>query len=61
MQDPSFAEELTEALEMEMRQNSRQVHEEDLQRRGRLGRWVDAFSYFMLRVGVAITGKSSEY
>ncbi|NYT82104.1 cardiolipin synthase ClsB [Alcaligenaceae bacterium] len=61
VQDPSFAEELTEALEMEMRQNSRQVHEEDLQRRGRLGRWVDAFSYFMLRVGVAITGKSSEY
>lgn len=61
VQDSSFAEELTEALEMEMRQNSRQVHEEDLQRRGRLGRWIDAFSYFMLRVGVAITGKSSEY
>ncbi|MBB5216231.1 cardiolipin synthase ClsB [Parapusillimonas granuli] len=61
VQDASFARELTEALELEMRQNSRRVREEDLQRRGRVGRWIDAFSYFMLRVGVAITGKSSEY
>lgn len=61
IQDEKFAGELREALEAEMRHNSDPVTPEVLQRRTRLGRWVDAVSYFMLRAGVALTGKSSEY
>src|SRR5690606_34512560 len=59
IKDPDFAMSLKEALEAEIQSNARQVTEASLQRRGWLGRMMDSFSYFMLRVGVALTGKSS--
>ncbi|MDS1139550.1 cardiolipin synthase ClsB [Pusillimonas sp. SM2304] len=61
VQDAGFARDLAGAIETEIRNNAQPVTEDSLQRRSWLGRWVDAFSYFMLRVGVALTGKSSEY
>ncbi|MGB6104152.1 MAG: cardiolipin synthase ClsB [Pusillimonas sp.] len=61
VKDAGFAQELAGAIEAEMQNNAQRVTEDSLQRRSWLGRWVDAFSYFMLRVGVALTGKSSEY
>src|SRR5690606_31464554 len=61
VQDRAFAAELKEALEAEMKQNARRVTEDHLQRRSRLGRWMDACAYLMLRIGVALTGRSSEY
>ncbi|MGB3288130.1 MAG: cardiolipin synthase ClsB [Burkholderiaceae bacterium] len=59
--DGQFADELKAAIESEMHGNAERVTEEQLQARNWMGRWVDAFSYFMLRAGVALTGKSSEY
>lgn len=56
-----FAQELTDALEIEIQANAQRVTEQSLERRGWLGRWADACSYFLLRFGVALTGKSSEY
>jgi cardiolipin synthase len=44
-----------------MQNDAQRVTEEALQRRGVIGRWVDACAYLMLRFGVAVTGKSSEY
>jgi cardiolipin synthase len=61
VQDAQFADELKAAIEAEMHGDGERVTEEQLQQRTWLGRWVDAFSYFMLRAGVALTGKSSEY
>lgn len=61
VQDAGFADELKAALEAEIQSNSKRVTEEDLQRRSVIGRWVDACAYLMLRIGVALTGKSSEY
>lgn len=61
VRDATFAEELTQALEAEIQANAQRVTEESLEQRGRLGRWIDACSYFLLRFGVALTGKSSEY
>jgi len=59
--DAPFADELKQALETEMEKDAEPVTAEDLQRRTWLGRWIDAFAYLMLRAGVALTGKSSEY
>jgi cardiolipin synthase len=61
VQDAGFADELKGALETEMRENARRVTEESLQGRSLLGRFSDEVSYLMLRVGVALTGKSSQY
>ena len=61
IEDVDFARELREALEMEMQSNCAPVTAEALQKRSRFGAWADAFSYFMLRAGVALTGKASEY
>lgn len=61
IQDAQFADELKSAIETELKNNGQVVTEEALQGRGVIGRWIDAFSYFMLRAGVALTGKSSEY
>lgn len=61
VQDADFARELKASIETEMLSNAQRVTEEDLQGRSVIGRWIDAFSYFMLRAGVALTGKSSEY
>ncbi len=61
VQDAQFADELKSAIEAELRDNAQIVTEEALQGRGVIGRCIDAVSYFMLRAGVALTGKSSEY
>lgn len=61
VQDTGFADELKAALEAEMQNDAQRVTEEALQRRGVIGRWIDACAYLMLRFGVAVTGKSSEY
>ncbi|HEY9281719.1 MAG TPA: cardiolipin synthase ClsB [Eoetvoesiella sp.] len=61
VQDAGFADELKTALETEIATNSTQVTEQSLQRRTFIGRYIDAASYMMLRIGVALTGKSSQY
>ncbi|NYT60329.1 cardiolipin synthase ClsB [Alcaligenaceae bacterium] len=61
VRDEAFARELTQALDEEILANAQRVTEESLERRGWLGRWSDACSYILLRFGVALTGKSSEY
>jgi cardiolipin synthase len=61
VRDAGFANELKAALETEMRDDARRVTETDLQRRSAVGRAIDAVAYVLLRVGVALTGKSSEY
>lgn len=61
VQDEGLASQLTAALEAENRFNATQVTLESLQKRGWLERAVDAAAYFMLRIGVALTGKGSEY
>ena len=61
VQDAGFAGELKAALELEIDSNAQQVTEASLQKRTFIGRNIDAVSYLMLRIGVALTGKSSEY
>lgn len=61
VQDAEFADELKAPLETAMEKDAERVTAEHLQRRTRLGRLVDAFAYLMLRAGVALTGKASEY
>ncbi len=61
VQDAGFAGTLKAAIETEVQSDAQRVTEESLQRRSLIGRWIDAFSYFLLRAGVALTGKSSEY
>jgi cardiolipin synthase len=61
IQDDGFASELKTALEVEIDRNAARVTEESLQRRGFIGRYFDAVSYILLRIGVALTGKSSQY
>ncbi len=61
IQDDGFADELKAALEAEIDRNAVRVTEESLQRRGLVGRYIDAASYVLLRIGVALTGKSSQY
>jgi len=57
--DATFAARLRDLLEREMQAHARPVQLRDLQRRSRLGRILDALSYFMLRIGVALTGRAS--
>lgn len=59
--DPEFAAHLKAALESEMKNDARSVTVEHLRKRNVFQRVLDAFSYGMLRVGVALTGKSAEY
>lgn len=61
VQDAEFTAELKAALEAEMQTNARRVTEDDLRGRSFPERFADAVSYRMLRIGVALTGKSSEY
>jgi len=60
VQDAGFTAELRTSLESEMRGNAR-VTEASLQKRSVLGRFIDSASYMALRIGVALTGKSSLY
>jgi len=59
IQDASFAGRLRGLLEAEMRAHARPVKLRDLQRRAWFGRMLDAMSYGMLRIGVALTGRAS--
>ncbi len=59
--DARFADALKQALEDEMSADSRVVTAEVLRKRNALQRVLDAFAYAMLRFGVALTGKSSQY
>lgn len=61
IQDQGFAGKLGAVLEREMREHGSRITSEALLRRSWVGRWVDALAYFMLRIGVAITGRSKEY
>jgi len=57
--DAHFASQLRGLLEREMHEHARPVRLPDLQRRAWLGRMLDAASYVMLRIGVALTGRTS--
>ena len=59
--DDEFAGRLKRALESEMESDARVVTVERLKKRNLLERTLDAFSYAMLRFGVALTGKSAQY
>ncbi|MYN12757.1 cardiolipin synthase ClsB [Pusillimonas sp. TS35] len=61
VRNDAFAAQLARTLEEEIARNARRVTPTDLQRRGRIGHFIDGLSYLMLRIGVALTGKSSEY
>ncbi len=56
-----FAASLKAALESEMEADAQVVTVERLRKRNMLQRTLDAFSYAMLRFGVALTGKSAQY
>jgi len=57
--DATFAARLRQLLEHEMQRNARRIQLQDLQRRGWWGRTLDAISYVLLRIGVALTGRAS--
>lgn len=59
--DVGFAGELKAALEAELAASGRKVTVEHLRRRNVIERTLDAFSYLLLRAGVALTGKSAQY
>lgn len=59
--DQPFAWDLQERLETAIREGGRFIRPLDYQRRGLLRRWVDAASYVLLRIGVALTGTSDKY
>lgn len=59
--DRGFAHELQIALEAQMDSDGRVVTVEHLRKRNMIERALDAFSYLMLRAGVALTGKSAQY
>jgi len=56
--DASFAGQLRSLLEREMHEHARAVKWHDLQQRSWFGRLLDAASYIMLRIGVALTGRA---
>ena len=59
--DPAFAHDLQCRLEAAIQQGGRFVRPLDYQRRGWWKRCVDAVSYTLLRIGVALTGRSGDY
>lgn len=59
--DAEFSHRLQASVEAEIKNNAQLVTQESMQERSFLGRCLDNFSYLMLRVGVALTGKSSLY
>ena len=59
--DQPFAWDLQHRLEDAIAAGGRFVRPLDYQRRGWLRRCVDAVSYTLLRIGVALTGRSGEY
>jgi cardiolipin synthase len=59
--DQPFSWDLQERLETAIREGGRFIRPLEYQRRGWLRRWVDAVSYTLLRIGVALTGTSDKY
>lgn len=59
--DLALARDLQQRLETAIAQGGRLVRPLDYHRRGWWKRCVDAVSYTMLRIGVALTGRSGEY
>ncbi len=59
--DAAFAETLHTRLEAEIARGGRLVRRVDYARRGWIRRGVDAVSYTLLRLGVALTGQSGRY
>lgn len=61
IQDAAFARHLKDVLNAELDSSCSQITPQNLQRRNPFQRFLDAVSYRALRMGVALTGKSSEY
>lgn len=61
IQNDAFAAQLTAALEAQLESSCQRVTPQVLERQNRIQRALDALSYRALRMGVALTGKSSEY
>lgn len=61
IQDKAFAQDLKQSLQYQIEHNSKAITSEYLNKRRFWGKALDAIGYFMLRLGVVITGKSSEY
>lgn len=61
VQNADFAASLKASLDAAVRQHCHTVTLGGLRRRGLMQRALDSVSYLALRIGVAITGKSSEY
>ncbi|WMD19366.1 cardiolipin synthase ClsB [Achromobacter seleniivolatilans] len=59
--NPAFAWDLQERLETAIAEGGHFIRPLDYQRRGWVRRWVDAASYTLLRIGVALTGTSDKY
>jgi cardiolipin synthase len=59
--DQPFSWDLQERLETAIREGGRFIRPLEYQRRGWVRRWVDAVSYTLLRIGVALTGTSDKY
>lgn len=59
--DERFARQLKTALEYELSNSCNRVTEESNARHSWFERWGDDFSHFLLRIGVALAGHSSEY
>ncbi|WP_459616168.1 cardiolipin synthase ClsB [Bordetella sp. 2513F-2] len=59
--DTAFAATLQERLEHAIAEGGRRVMTREYRRRGWLRRCVDAASYTLLRIGVALTGRASEF
>lgn len=59
--DAVFSRELEADLESALRDRARQVTLQSLQKRSLAGRLIDDVSYLLLRLGVVLTGKSSEF
>lgn len=59
--DAGFANRLKRDLQYQIENNSKAITHEYLKKRRFWGKLLDVIGYFMLRLGVVITGKSSEY
>ena len=61
IQDAGFAHQLKTGLESELSNSCNLMTSQQLKRRNPVQRALDAMAYVVLRMGVALTGKSSEY
>lgn len=61
IQDTDFAHQLDAVLKAELGNSCNRITPQYLNRRNPAQRALDAIAYLVLRVGVALTGKSSEY